>query len=313
MDNVLLSICIPTYNGGNTIGETVNCALKAVHNYSDIEVIVSDNGSEDNTVEILDGFKDNNKLKVYKNSENIGFNRNLLLLIEKYSKGKYCWMIGDDDFITPDAIDLLYDLLSSGKADYIAVGFQTRYIQNYKKKIIKHTDLRCKNMSFFEIMNEKASLDNLLGTFMSVHIFNRNMVRNHVSEDIMGSGFNHFANIFPNSYLMTNTFYNNERCYKVENKLIEAIFRETKSYSNKWDTFVSDIFPSYYNYCLSLSVDKNVLKKNKQIIDDFSLQIEINNLTKGYFKEVNFGRILSFKLLGSIYRFLKHQYEKKLR
>ena len=63
MDKVLLSICIPTFNGGSTIEETLNCIINAVDKFDDIEVIVSDNCSDDNTEEILKGFQGHKQLK----------------------------------------------------------------------------------------------------------------------------------------------------------------------------------------------------------------------------------------------------------
>ena len=47
----LVSICIPVYNGANYIDETINCCIN--QSYKNIEVIVSDNCSTDNTVELI--------------------------------------------------------------------------------------------------------------------------------------------------------------------------------------------------------------------------------------------------------------------
>ena len=65
-----VSILIPVYNRAKIISETLNSAVNQT--YKNIEVIVVDNKSTDNTFEIVKEFaKSHSNVKVYQNEENI--------------------------------------------------------------------------------------------------------------------------------------------------------------------------------------------------------------------------------------------------
>ncbi|MDZ7817324.1 MAG: glycosyltransferase family A protein [Aliarcobacter sp.] len=60
---------IPTYNQKEYICEAINTALSQT--YENIEVIVCDDNSTDNTYELIKSIK-NKKLKIFKNCSNLG-------------------------------------------------------------------------------------------------------------------------------------------------------------------------------------------------------------------------------------------------
>jgi len=51
-----ISVCIPTYNGAKYIAQTIESILNQT--FTDFEIIVSDDGSSDNTLEIVGSFND---------------------------------------------------------------------------------------------------------------------------------------------------------------------------------------------------------------------------------------------------------------
>ena len=111
----LLSMCIPTYNGGDKLEICLDKLFTSIAGNMDVEVIVSDNCSTDNTQEIIRKYKTNSCFRYYRNDTNVGFSGNLLLLIDNYAKGDYCWVIGDDDFLDSDAISNVIKILNSQK------------------------------------------------------------------------------------------------------------------------------------------------------------------------------------------------------
>ena len=94
------SILIATYNQEQFISETISSCLN--QNYSDFEVIVSDDCSSDATSKILDKFE-HPKLIKYKQSINIGeySNRNFLLSV---AKGDFVIFIDGEDLIYNNAL-----------------------------------------------------------------------------------------------------------------------------------------------------------------------------------------------------------------
>ena len=108
----LLTIAIPTYNGAETIRETLDSILSQTPTLNEqVYVVISDNNSTDGTGEILQEFNRNYQNVMYfKNPENIGYDRNYDLMIQK-SPGEYVWTICDDDIIKPGAIRKVLDVL----------------------------------------------------------------------------------------------------------------------------------------------------------------------------------------------------------
>ncbi len=112
---VELSICIPTYNRASYLKETLQniFALKEVSS-EQVEVVVCDNNSPDNTQEVLADFAAKHQnLRYFKNPQNIGFDGNMLRVVSE-AKGKYCFILGDDDAFTQGAIARL---LADAKED----------------------------------------------------------------------------------------------------------------------------------------------------------------------------------------------------
>jgi len=105
--NILLSICVPTYNGDIKLFYSLrNILVAANFCSSNVEVIVSDNASTDETPNIISILKVQYPvlLKNYRKSNNVGFNHNLFSLIDDYANGEFIWIIGDDDFLDSNAV-----------------------------------------------------------------------------------------------------------------------------------------------------------------------------------------------------------------
>lgn len=104
-----LSFCIPTYNRADFINHTLTSIADQIieGHYTDIiEICVSDNASTDGTDKVINSFKNKYPLVqvVYsKSSENLGADKNYLKVVELAS-GEYCWLMGSDDALVPEAI-----------------------------------------------------------------------------------------------------------------------------------------------------------------------------------------------------------------
>jgi len=70
----------------------------------DIEVVVSDNCSTDETEDIVRWAQQFGQIRYNRNKTNIGAGPNFNLLIEKLAQGEYCWIIGDDDFLRKNSL-----------------------------------------------------------------------------------------------------------------------------------------------------------------------------------------------------------------
>jgi glycosyltransferase involved in cell wall biosynthesis len=91
----LLTIGIPTYNRARYLARLLAGLLPAAESLG-IEVLVSDNCSTDGTAAVVKEFGAARCLRYFRNPENLGFDRNILNLLDKAS-GRFLWLMGDDD------------------------------------------------------------------------------------------------------------------------------------------------------------------------------------------------------------------------
>jgi glycosyltransferase involved in cell wall biosynthesis len=82
----------------------------------EIEVIISDNASDDRTAEIASAYAGHPDFRYVRRSENIGGDRNFLAVIEA-ATGEYCWLLGDDEILEPAAIERLLALANGEDFD----------------------------------------------------------------------------------------------------------------------------------------------------------------------------------------------------
>ena len=121
MNKPILSICIPTYNRSNCLKD---CLDSIVVQFEDkdicrqVEIVISDNASTDDTRAVVTMFQERfDNIKYFRNSENLGFDRNVLNVVEK-SVGDYCLTIGDDDGFLQDSLSLIIQKIKSLKTLY---------------------------------------------------------------------------------------------------------------------------------------------------------------------------------------------------
>lgn len=93
-----VTVCIPTYNRCDYLKYSINSVLQ--QSYPDFELIICDDGSTDNTPEIVNQFNDS-RLRYLRHQENIGRSRNMRSGFAN-SQGDYFLKFDDDDAITAD-------------------------------------------------------------------------------------------------------------------------------------------------------------------------------------------------------------------
>lgn len=124
--NKLVSIIIPTYNSANFIQEAIESCLSQT--YRNIEIIIIDDGSIDETANLIKPYlsKHNNIYYYYQENQERSSARNKGL---KIAKGEYIQFLDADDLIAPTKIQKQVDILEENK-EYIAVYCNAIYFKN---------------------------------------------------------------------------------------------------------------------------------------------------------------------------------------
>lgn len=123
----LISIIIPVYNGEKYIEKCLQGLLGQT--YSNLEIIVVNNGSTDNTLSLCQTLRaKDSRIKVYNAvGKGVSLARNLGL--EK-ATGEYIGFVDVDDYIEPDMYEYLYELLSTYQADISSCNIE--YVRSKK-------------------------------------------------------------------------------------------------------------------------------------------------------------------------------------
>ncbi len=122
----LFSIIVPTFNRSDTIVDTLNSVWNQT--YRPIEVVIVDDGSQDNTREVVKSWMQERSINkeffcTYEYQENAGVcaARNRAL---QNSIGQYVQFLDSDDTIYPERLSRLVEVFQKTGCDYIETGFE---------------------------------------------------------------------------------------------------------------------------------------------------------------------------------------------
>ena len=113
-----LTIAIPTYNRGPRLAVSLTSLLKQISSADrrrHIDVLVCDNGSTDNTSEVLQAAaaeyqRADVPFSIFARAQNAGFAENFASCLDN-SRSDYVWTLSDDDNVLPGAVDVVVDAL----------------------------------------------------------------------------------------------------------------------------------------------------------------------------------------------------------
>ena len=133
MKLVKISVIIPVYNEEDYLNECLDSIVN--QSLEDIEIICVDDGSTDNSLNILKSYESDNRIKIIpKENSGLGASRNVALDI---AQGEYIVFMDSDDYLNLNALEALYDLAESKSLDCIIYK-----IANFNNRTRKefHTD-----------------------------------------------------------------------------------------------------------------------------------------------------------------------------
>lgn len=131
----LFSVLIANYNNGQYIKEAIE-SVKA-QNYNNWEIIIVDDNSTDNSIDIYNEYSNDNRIKIYYNYENKGVTYTKWKCIE-YANGDICGFLDADDELLPNALFIMID--EHLKDKNISIISSRHYICNEQMQIIRESE-----------------------------------------------------------------------------------------------------------------------------------------------------------------------------
>lgn len=148
-EDPLISIITPTYNHAKYIGECIE-SVKA-QTYSNWEMIIIDDGSNDNTLEIAKSFSESDSRINVIHQKNIGVFR----LVETYnkaldySKGKFIAILEGDDYWEPKKLEWQVDAMEKDKSIVMGWGKAVSRVE-FQKEVYQLHPIHCeKNLKYY--------------------------------------------------------------------------------------------------------------------------------------------------------------------
>ena len=172
----VLSLCFPTYNRGWCIKEQISRLISCPEEIlGKIEIIISDNCSNDDTQQIveeaiIEGFV----CQYIRNETNLGMDGNFVRCFKKAS-GRYVWLLGDDDTIIIESLEKIVKILD--------VSDEYGLLHIYQKNNLQQ------DIIYVSDINEMAKYVSYYVTFISANIVNTKYVSVIDFERYMGTWF----------------------------------------------------------------------------------------------------------------------------
>lgn len=272
----ILTIGIPTYNRGRFLSSSLGSICREFGNNEDVEILVSNNGSTDNTEEIILDFKKRyNNVVYYKQDENVGFDRNLKTILD-LAKGEFIKGHGDDDYIIDGKLSPIIQEIQK------ASDFDLFFINTYQHE--------------FSVISK--GIDNYIKgtrnsngiTFISTIIFRKSAYNNIIDKE------KHVGSKIYQLYIQMEILKNNPNFYIFGGPFIAggSGLAGMNSYE-VGDVFIGSYFDILQEY-LGLGLTEDVFKAEKEYmlnkvilpladrVSRKSIEITIKNLDKIYTK-----------------------------
>jgi glycosyltransferase involved in cell wall biosynthesis len=131
-----VSIGLPVYNGEKHLGESIQSILS--QDFSDFELIISDNASTDSTCEICRSFAaHDSRIRLHQNQKDLGAATNFELVF-KMARAPYFMWWADDDFLVPRYVAECYEFLTA-HIDYVICCSRMRIVDRSGEEIFEST------------------------------------------------------------------------------------------------------------------------------------------------------------------------------
>lgn len=294
MNNILLSICIPTYNREKYLRELLDNIFHQLNNIKDsnVEICVSDNASTDNTQQMVFQYqKTYTNINYFRWDKNMGADNNYLKVVE-IAHGAYCWLFGSDDMISNGGIAKILSEIKENHDIYLVnnIVCDINMTPLKKPEIIKHS-IKSKIFNFEtddKLLYYLQSLNNSMGifTYLSVIIVKKqqwSLIKFDIS--FIGTAYAH-------SYILLSMLKNNITLKYIDDYIV------------------------LYRGCNDSFATKGMVSRIKIDCDGYKLLFKTvfnikDNKIINYYKEI-LKRTWSHNTLSSIYEMLPDANEKKL-
>lgn len=284
MNNQLkVSIVVPVYNMEKTIADTIENLRKQT--YQNIEIIIVNDGSTDNTYNILEKYSNiNSEVNIF-HTKNYGSGPARNYGIKKAS-GKYIYFPDADDNLDRNAIEVLVNIAENEQSDLIVFGY--KYIdqngkilvnKNYKKLVCSGKNVRLNYQQYLDYLSDYCIQGAPWNKFFNLDIIKANNV---VYPDLR----RHQDEVFIARYIDKL-----ERVTFIEENFYTYVVNDLSKEWDKYPLNYIEIIARLHQYRLDIIVKWNPLNTRViQIIQEEYVREFIKALELSFSKKMQFNK-----------------------
>lgn len=281
-ENPLISIIVPVYNGEKYLDTCIESILS--QDYENIELILIDDGSKDNSYEILkDWEKKDERIKIiHQNNSGVSAARNKGI---EEASGLFLTFVDVDDFISNDFVSYYYNMIKKYKAE-IALTPKPRKFNKDSK------DIKVDVEDNIEVWSGEKATCEMLYYNIAIGPWNKLISKNLIDKYKIrfntnlayGEGFNFSVDCFQRAKKIAvgkQKVYN----YRVDNpnsvmtkfklELVTGSIEAQKNIKNNLVTKTDNLlkackYANWHTYCdcLNTLIGCKVIKENKEIYNE---------------------------------------------
>ena len=207
-----LSICIPTYNRDKFLDEALQ-SIAGQEGLENVEIVISDNGSTDDTSAVVAHWKDKLTcdVKYFRWDSNQGADANFLHVID-IASGEYCWLLGSDDKLADGAVSALLPWLTETSlllVDYDLMSTDMRTLIEHRKTLScdPGTNFRLGEAADFRnYLSHAHELSSLFAYISTLIVRRRDWAAVETRSEFIGSAWIHVTKaleVFGNGGMLT--------------------------------------------------------------------------------------------------------------
>lgn len=266
-----LSVIVPVYNTCKYLKKCLDSIINQT--YKDIEIIIVNDGSKDNSEDIIKEYLNKYKDKiVYIKQKNNGQGsaRNNGL---KHAKGEYIGFVDSDDFIEKDMYEKMIKIAEKNNSDIVICAINDYYEKN--------------NLSCSTYLSLKQNVE--------------------VKEAIMNSIPSVVNKIYKRELIVNNKIFFNEKIWYEDFPYSIQLVMESKIIN-----YINEPLYNYYHRVKSTMHNENI-SKNLDVLSAFELLLDYahkNKLYEKYYKEINY-LLLKEVYIAAINRIIRTNNKRK--
>lgn len=165
-----ISICIPTYNGSQTLRATLDSLIG--QSIEDMEIVICDDQSRDDTYAIAKEYEAKYPfVKAFQNKDNLGMDRNFTQVVS-HATGDFVWFSGQDDIFEQGAIAKFIDITKK-YPDVDLVYFNYRFLSGNLDKEVALPPLSLNSDRLFENSAQYFEVFDQAPSFLAATVMRR--------------------------------------------------------------------------------------------------------------------------------------------